>query len=121
MGRIEDSHIDEELSEGGSVSRLRIEYSYSVNGTTYQGWRIGFGEHAGDDITKVEALTNLYQKDSEVRVFYLHDNPHVATLRTGLFGRPLFELGLGLFSLTLGGILGAVAINYVRGRTRTNT
>jgi len=116
MGRIEESRIDDELSESGSVSRLRVEYSYSVNGNSYRGWRIGFGEHAGGDVSKVESLSVLYRKGSEVQVFYLDENPRVATLRTGLFGKPWMEIGLGIFSLTLGGILGAITLKYAGGR-----
>jgi hypothetical protein len=91
LGKIEYSHVkkiqtsitdfyDIERSGGGTRYLPKIEYSYTVAGTTFQGKRIGNGIYPGFGPGGPKRLIKRYPQGASVQVYYDPANPKASVL-----------------------------------------
>jgi Protein of unknown function (DUF3592) len=88
--------------EDPSSSRLNVEYSYVVRGTTYRSTRYAFGQGGTYDDDKLQAIAASLKRSSTITVRYDPKNPTEAVLNTaapaGIAGIGYLLLGLAVLS-----------------------
>jgi len=93
---------------GGSSTtyRARVIYEYAVDGTTYNGERVAYGESATGNSSDAEMITEKYPKGKRVLAYHRPDSHEESVLEPGQTGLPWFFLWLGLVFLFIGIVLG---------------
>lgn len=107
-GRIEASSIEEDHRNSGGEATTHylasIRYEYAVNGTTYHGVRLRFGDSTSTLRADVEGIISRYPPGKEVSVRYLPEQPDVSVLEPGPQGSvylvPILACVLVLVGLT---------------------
>lgn len=115
-GRIDNSYLDRESNDNGSLTRAHVEYSYSVNGEQFHGHRIGFGDFGAGEGDHAERIVSDFPRGAETMVYYLESSPRIATLRPGLHTNPWPPILGGLAFCFVGALIGAAA--YKEGKTK---
>ncbi len=116
--RIDSSHV----SKGTSYSPV-INYTYTVDGHTYQGSRINSRGHW--DYAASRQVVDAYPVGSQRPVYYSPSAPASSILITGVYRSSFVGLVLGTLILSVGtlfGTIGYLAPKYghtVSGRTYT--
>ncbi|MEJ2157426.1 MAG: DUF3592 domain-containing protein [Desulfobacteraceae bacterium] len=89
------------MREGALKFQLHLAYQYRVDGQTYSGKRICFGDPSGrrEDIN---ALLSTYPKGRKIQVYYFPNNPKVATLETDVSWKGSKFLIGGLLMIGIG-------------------
>jgi len=89
-----------ESDDDGETKRPQIEYAYSVDGVSYTGARVRFGQRSGSDNT-AEGLLALFPEDKAVDVFYDPEAPEQSVLKGGGDGLLMLPV-LGVILTLLG-------------------
>jgi len=89
------------------VFRPEVTYAYAVEGRTYTGDRIAFGDQTKGSRNDAQKLLAPYQVGGPVQVFYDPADPQAATLTTKAAGTTSARVfGVLLALAGLGGIVG---------------
>jgi hypothetical protein len=89
-GVIEESKVESRASttseEGANPTtyQARIRFRYTVNGRTFTGTRVAYGDHGSSDISQAQAVVNQYKRGMTVTVFYLEGSPGICVLESGV-------------------------------------
>jgi hypothetical protein len=91
-GRIVESSVDRYLGKrpkGRSRTSYyaRILYEFSVDGTTFYGHRVAYGDDSFRYKSDVQDIVSRYPKGKDVIVHYMPGNPAESLLEPGLNGR----------------------------------
>jgi hypothetical protein len=89
-GTITLSQVREDSRE--ETFEFVVQYTYEVDGQTYQGDRYRHSTWTSDDSGEVEALVARFPEGSPVEVFYRPGEPSDSLLEPGLHGDDLMEL-----------------------------
>ena len=104
MGTVTMSTIDwRSDSEGGSTAYPVVQYSYQVNGQTYQSAKRAPGPEVGG--TGAQRVVSKYPAGAQVMVFYNPQNPSDAVLETKAPAQWLMWVLLIVFDCVLCGVL----------------
>lgn len=105
--------MNERIRFGSPAYFAVVTYEFTVDGATYKADRvasadIGWGEaHA-------RRIAERYPKGSDVRVYYMPENPSTCLLEPGFQGQAFISPSIGLFVLLLGGVFLAAKISVMR-------
>lgn len=105
-------------SKGGTTYGVKIEYTYRINGTTFEGDRYRYGNFSSSDSEWAHAAVRDNPVGASITVFYNPQNPGDALLSPGTNGGDLFlVLFLTPFNMIMLG-LWAAAFTTIRGKFR---
>jgi hypothetical protein len=96
-GKIIFSEVVKHDSTNSIIYRADIRYDYTVNGRSYAGHCVAYGEDGSTDSQHERQLVSKYQPEKVVVVFYKPTDPEVSLLEPGLTWRNSFLLLLGAF------------------------
>jgi hypothetical protein len=108
-GRITGSRVERVKSKkegGGATYTADITYEYALDGRTFEGDRVWFGDdYSASDASAFRAAVGRYPVGRAVKVHYDPAEPAESVLEPGptWSGSALYFIGLGL--MTLGGII----------------
>lgn len=107
QGSIVESSVERERSSGtgnsGGISyHARIFYEYRVEGTTFNGDRVSYGDSGSSDPSPARRIVNRYPKGKDVTVYYMPEDPEVCVLEPGVKTQAYFVPGFGLIFLVAG-------------------
>jgi len=80
----------------------KVEYEYAVEGLTYAGNKVSYGETASVDREEAERVLKPYPEGQTVRVYYNPDSHRQGLLEPGLHGYPWLFLLPGVLFLGAG-------------------
>ena len=105
--------------DNGSVTYgASIAYDYKVNGTSYTGSNVHFGQYGTSDPSYGRGIVNRYPMGKQVRVYYDPDEPSTSVLEPGAGWSSFMVGGIGAL-FTLVGFIGSFFQfkKYKRGET----
>jgi hypothetical protein len=103
QGTVQNSSVEYQSSDkGGGTYHARIFYNYVLNGITYSGNRIAFGDYGSSDPSHAQEIVNRYSAGMKVMVHYMLANPTVCVLEPGIKVQIWFVPGLGLLFFLAG-------------------
>ncbi len=106
-GRITGSRVERvKQKKGGTTYTADITYEYALDGRTFEGDRVWFGDdYSASDASAFRAAVGRYPVGRAVKVHYDPAEPAESVLEPGTTwsGSALYFIGLGL--MTLGGIV----------------
>ena len=88
-GEIPQSEIKESRGRYGRYYTPRVSYEYRVNGVTYSGWRVVFGDASFTSDASARERAASLQVGNQVKVYY---NPRAP-------GQSVLEPGVGFWTL----------------------
>ena len=104
MGTVLNSTIEwRSSSDSGSTAYPVVQYSYQVNGQSYQSYKLAPGPEVGG--TGAQKVVAKYPAGAQVMVFYNPQNPSDAVLERKAPAQWLFWLLLVIFDCSLCGII----------------
>ena len=110
QGKVVASQV--ERSGTGETYHAKILYEFAVDGTTFNGDRVAYGDFAHGDPHSPLPVVRRYPKGRVVTVHYMPGKPEECLLEPGLQAQHWFYPGVGLAFLTLGS-LGLVFLKKV--------
>ena len=115
-----------------TIYRARISYEYTVDGTTFTGTRVAYGDHGkiansrrigiggsrisigGSAKAHAQGIVALYPKGNNVSVYYMPENPKECLLEPGLALKAFGWPAAGVLLLIIGGVITWAAIAGAR-------
>jgi hypothetical protein len=111
QGKVVASSV-ERAGDTRETYRAKILYEFAVDGATFNGDRVAYGDfHHGDPHSPLPVVRR-YPKGRVVTVHYMPGNPEECLLEPGLKAQHWFYPGVGLVFFTLGS-LGVVFLGKV--------
>ena len=108
QGKVIESSVDKQhSSSSGSHSssttyHAKIIYKFTVEGTTFSGDRVAYGDYGSSNSSHARQIVNQYPKGKKVIVHYMLVNPKECLLEPGLKLQSWFLPGFGLLFLLAG-------------------
>ncbi len=107
QGKIVESSVEHNRSSGSNggnstTYEAEILYEFTVEGMTFSGSRIAYGDYGSSNPSHARRVVNRYPKDKKVTVHYMPVNPEECLLEPGLKIQALFLPGFGLIFFTAG-------------------
>lgn len=88
--------------DGTAGQSADIRYEFEVNGETYTGNRVGYGDYVSSDSMHVINILKKYPKGKDVTVYYNPDNPKNNLLEPGIKLQTWFLPVFGIIFLGIG-------------------
>lgn len=104
-GKITESSIKRHQNKESITYHASILYDFTLDGTTYTGNRIAYGDYGSSNPSHARNIIDRYPKARNVIVYYMPGNPKECLLEPGLKGQSWFLPGSGLVFLTAGVLL----------------
>jgi hypothetical protein len=118
QGSVVESWVDRQFSRDKNRSTYhyyaRLFYEFSVDGTTFTGDRVAYGDHGSNDPSHARGVVSRYPQGKTVTVYYMPGNPEECVLEPGLQGQAWFLPGLGLVFFVVGIGLAIIAPGIIR-------
>lgn len=92
-------------SRGSQSYKPLVSYEYTVDGTTYQSFRIGHGDAVAKTKPHAEQIAAKYPTGASVEVAYDPTDPALAVLEPGFHALALALPGFGLALTAAGGAM----------------
>jgi len=107
LGKIVSSSLESHRSTGNNgrsstTYHADILYEFSVEGTTFNGTRVAYGDYGTSNPSRARRIVNRYPKEKSVTVYYMPENPEECLLEPGVKLQAWFLPGLGLVFFTVG-------------------
>ena len=120
-GRIVSSTVESHRSTGDSGPRsttyhAEISYEFSIEGTTFNGNRVAYGDYGSNYPSHARRIANRYPKGKSVTVYYMPENPKECLLEPGLKAQAWILPGLGLIFFAAGSLM----VYFCRRRTTSS-
>lgn len=101
-----ETKTDRTKRTGRKVSyHARVQYEFKVNGITYTGSRIAFGDHGSSDQKPARSIVKKYRKGKAIEVAYKKEDPDECVIETGIQRKTWFLSSLGLMASAFGAVL----------------
>lgn len=94
-GEITQSEVKVSPSRIGSYYTPRVSYQYRVNGVTYSGWRLVFGDASLKREASARRRAESFQVGNQVKVYYNPREPSQSVLEPGVGFWTLFPALMG--------------------------
>lgn len=109
-GKIVASTVDRSTSTSGAGRNRRtstsysaeIEYSYAVDGASFTGDRVAYGDYGSSNRGHASGIVSRYPVGKQVAVYYMPDKPGESLLEPGMSVKAWFLPGFGLVFLVAG-------------------
>ena len=110
QGRIVESSVESHRSSSGSngsstTYHAEIMYEFAVNGVTFNGDRVAYGDYGSSNPSHARSVVNRYPKNKTVTVYYMPDKPEECLLEPGVKGQSFFLPGFGLVFFIVGSFM----------------
>ena len=97
-----------------STYYARLVYEFSVDGTTFTGDRVAYGDLVSNDPSHAQGVVSRYPQGKPVTVYYMPGNPEECLLEPGLQGQAWLLPGLGLVFFVAGIWLAIILPKVIR-------
>lgn len=104
-GRITQSEASSFLRKRKHEYRVKLNYEYTVSGVPYQGTRIGSAGSRYKTKAAADQALAPYPSGKTVPVHYDPSRPEISRLATGMSGKTLLNVCIGIFLGLGGGLL----------------
>ena len=106
-GMIETSSVEyhTDNDNGGGTYHAHVFYHYSLNGTTYNGDRVAYGDYGESNPAHARHIVNRYPAGSNVTVYYMQDKPEECLLEPGIQGQTWFLPCFGALFAIVGSVM----------------
>ena len=105
-GTVLASSVERHVTSGSKGTRVTyhagIRYEFRVNGATYDGTRVAYGDYGSSSTSHARRIVNRYPKGTPVTVRYMPGHPDECLLEPGLMGQSLVLPGAGLIFFVVG-------------------
>jgi len=109
QGTIVESSVERHRSSGSNGSsttyHAEILYEFVVDGTTYNGDRVAYGDYGSSSPSHARHIVNRYPEGKSIAVYYMPGNPEECLLEPGMKGQSWFLPGIGLIFFTAGSLM----------------
>lgn len=109
QGKVVESSVERQRSSGSNGSsttyHAEILYEFTVDGTTFNGDRVAYGDYGSSSPSHARRIVNHYPKGKSVTVHYMPSNPEECLLEPGIKGQSFFLPGFGLIFFTVGSLM----------------
>ena len=96
---------------------VRVEYTYTVKGSNYEGNTVGFGIISHNERSDAQEELKSYPKGKTIDVYYDPENPSDSVLKKGVFW-PMYIVIAVMVIILLGSIWASFALTkYLKKRT----
>ena len=96
---------------------VRVKYSYTVEGSNYEGNTIGFGTMSHNEKSDAQEELKSYPKGKKIDVYYDPENPSDSVLKKGVFWPMYIVIAVSVIML-IGSIWASFALTkYLKKRT----
>ena len=96
---------------------VRVKYSYTVEGSNYEGNTIGFGTMSHNEKSDAQEELKSYPKGKKIDVYYDPENPSDSVLKKGVFWPMYIVIAVSVITL-IGSIWASFALTkYLKKRT----
>ena len=96
---------------------VRVKYSYTVEGSNYEGNTIGFGTMSHNEKSDAQEELKSYLKGKKIDVYYDPENPSDSVLKKGVFWPMYIVIAVSVIML-IGSIWASFALTkYLKKRT----
>ena len=119
QGKVVASSVERQRSSssnGGSSTTYHAEilYEFSVEGTTFNGDRVAFGDYGSSNPSHARRIVNRYPTGKSVSVHYMPGNPEECLLEPGIKAQSWFLPAFGLIFFTVGSLMAILLPKAVR-------
>jgi hypothetical protein len=94
-----------------------IQYDFCVDGVTFTGKRVAYGDYGSSDTQHAERVLSRYPVGTKVAVYYMPDRPEECLLEPGLRFQSLSIMGFGLLFFAVG--YRAIVILHTEGKSKS--
>ncbi|MDD2241261.1 MAG: DUF3592 domain-containing protein [Kiritimatiellae bacterium] len=109
QGKVIESSVERQRSSGSKGSGItyhaEILYEFTVDGTTFNGDRVAYGDYGSSSSSHARRIVNRYPKGKSIAVHYMPSNPEECLLEPGIKGQSFFLPGFGLIFFTVGSLM----------------
>jgi len=118
-GRITISGVSENYdSDNNSVTyNAKVAYNYTVNGLSYTGSTVAFGDYSSSDPSHAGSIVSRYPVGKSIKVYYDPDNPKTSVLEPGAGWNSFVGLMVGIGF----GIIGIIGFLFARKKFHSET
>jgi hypothetical protein len=103
QGLVKNSSVEYHSDDkGGGTYHAEVWYTFTVNGTTFSGNRVAFGDYGSSNPSHAQSIVNRYPKGKLVAVYHNPEKPEVCVLESGVQGQVWFLPGIGFVFLVAG-------------------
>ena len=96
---------------------VRVKYSYTVEGSNYEGNTVGFGTMSHNERSDAQEELKSYPKGKTIDVYYDPENPSDSVLNKGVFW-PMYIVVVVMVIMLIGSIWASFALTkYLKKRT----
>lgn len=110
LGEVTASSVErrssaESKTRKSTTYHARIRYAYDVDGSTFSGSRVAYGDYGAGNRSHAERIVERYPEGKDVTVYYMPEDPEESLLEPGLKGQAWFLPGFGLAFVAIGTLL----------------
>jgi len=105
--------------KGAGTYHAKIMYDFVVNGTTFSGDRIAFGDYGSNNPSHARRIVNKYPEGENVAVYHMPNNPEVCVLEPGVKGQVWLIPAFGLIFFVSGSLMVVYLPRLPRKKTTT--
>ena len=106
QGVVQRSSVEyHDSDEGGGTYHAEVMYEFTVDGATFSGNCVAFGDYGSSNPSHARRIVNKYPKGTAVNVYYMRENPEVCVLEPGLKGQTWFLPAFGLVFFVVGSLI----------------
>ena len=120
QGVVQRSSVEyHDSDEGGGTYHAEVMYEFTVDGATFSGNCVAFGDYGSSNPSHARRIVNKYPKGTAVNVYYMRENPEVCVLEPGLKGQTWFLPAFGLVFFVIGSLMAIFLPMAMREHTTT--
>lgn len=102
QGKVISSSVEQNSNSKSTTYHAEILYEFDVNGTTFKGNCVSYGDYGSSNPSHAQQIVNRYPKYMSVIVHYMPGNPGESLLEPGVQIQTWFLPAAGLVFFTLG-------------------
>ena len=102
-GIVKLSKVDYSRSKDGpGTYKANVQYDFIVNGTSFHGDEVAYGDFGSSDSSRAHKISNKYPEGKEVTVYYLPEDPYECVLEPGMKAQAWFLAAFGFLFFIVG-------------------
>ena len=105
QGKVIACSVESSSDDDGTTYHAEILYEFSVDGTTFNGNRVAYGDYGSSSPSHARSIVNRYPKGKSVTVCYMPEDPEECLLEPGLKAQSWFPPGFGLIFFVIGSLM----------------
>ncbi len=119
QGTVVESSVERQRSSGSkgrssTTYHAEILYEFTVEGTTFNGDRVAYGDFGSSNPSHARSIVNRYPQGKNVSVYYMLGSPEECLLEPGLKGQSLFLPGFGIVFFVAGSLMAVFLPRAIR-------